>query len=314
MTGVILIAYFTGVLLWQYPLLYRWFSALRGRIYIRRNLRHLTDTAGLEKRSFADRHIHLLIEGSEAQKIFPSTTSFYMISCITAAGIAAVVAMTESVSMALACGLFTGMLPYLILKVRLYNRRVARSREGDLLVQELLNNYKICDFNMKEAVEATAESLEDAPNGRRLLLHLAKGLQTAATRNELESLLSVFRYAIDTAWGNVLASNIFFAHFYGVRVDQALEDLLAGIVRSRQVVEHGKRENNEARLILTYLVPVSFLLSVLCACHYFGFTLAKFMRYQFGTALGLKWFLIMAMLYVAGLLLNGFFSREKMDI
>ncbi len=314
MEKILYVFYFAGILLWQYPLLYRVWSALRSRIFIRRDLRRLTDREGLARYGRVSRHVSLLIEGSDMQKLFPSPASFYAVSTILALGTALIVSMAESFSMALLCGLFTGALPYLLLTVRLYNQRVARSREGDLLVQELLNNYKIYDFNMKEAIEATAVSLEDAPNGRRLLFHLAKGFQTAAGRAEVENLLSVFRYSLDTAWGNVLSSNIFFAHFYGVRVDQALEDLLSGIVKSRQVAEHGKRENNEARLILKYLVPVSFLLSIVCACRYFGFNLPKFIKYQFGTPTGLKWFLIMAMLYVAGLLLNGFFSREKMDI
>ncbi len=124
----------------------------------------------------------------------------------------------------------------------------------------------------------------------------------------------MFRYSLDTAWGNALAANILFACVYGIRVDAAMEDLLAGIVKSRQVVEHGKRENNEARMMLKYLAPVSFLLSVAAACRYFGFTLGRFLRYQLGTAAGLRWFLIMVMLYAAGILINTFFSREKMDI
>lgn len=314
MEGFLYALYFFGIVMWQYPLFYGAFSAVKNRIYIRRSLKHLTDFDGSRKYGILSRHIRLIIEGTDSKRIFPTPGTFYLVSLIIAAGTALTVSMLESVSMALVCGIFTGLLPYLILTVRLYNQRVVRSREGDLLVQELLNNYKIYDFNMKEAIEVTAGSLEGAPNGKRLLFHLAKGFQTAASRSEVETLLSVFRYSIDTAWGNALAANIFFAHFYGVRVDQALEDLLNSIVKSRQIVEFGKRENNEARLILQYLVPVSLLLSVAGACRYFGFTLTKFIRYQFGTALGLKWFLIVAMLYVAGLLLNGFFSREKMDI
>lgn len=124
----------------------------------------------------------------------------------------------------------------------------------------------------------------------------------------------MFRYSIDTSWGNVLTANIYFAHVFGIKVDAALEDLVRTMNKSRQVVEHGRRENNEARLILKYLAPVSFLLSVACACRFFGFTLGKYMQYQFETAGGLQSFLIMVMLYAAGLMINAFFSREKMDI
>lgn len=313
-TKLIYILYGIGLFLWQFPLFYRIYTAFRGRFFIIRSLRQYTDLREIKKLSPAQMHIKMLIEGAGAEKIFPFPETFFAVSLLTGLGVMFIVSLVESPPMAFVSGMFMGAVPYCLLNLRLFNQRVVRSREGDLLVQELLNNYKIYDYNMKEAVEVTAGALEGAPEGRRLLFQLSRGFNSAVTRTEVEHLLSVFRYSIDTAWGNALASNIFFAHVFGIRVDAALEDLLATMSRSRQVVEHGRRENNEARLILKYLAPVSFLLSVACACHFFGFTLAKYMKYQFETEAGLKSFLIMGMLYGAGLLINGFFSREKMDI
>lgn len=314
MTEIIYITYFIGIAVWQYPLLYWIFSTVRNRFFIRRNLRMLTDCEELKQYRPLSLHIKMVIDGAEAGSLFSGPEVFYLVSITCAAGTAFIVSLVESLFLALCCGAFMGIMPYCILHLRLYNQRVARSREGDVLVQELLNNYKIYDYNMKEAIEITAASIDGAPNGKKLLFQLAKGFQLAVTRDEVESLLSQFRYSVDTAWGNVLAANIFFAYIFGIRVDTALEDLLMSITKSRKVVEHGKRENNEARLILKYLAPVSYLLTVVGACRYFGFTLAKFIRYQFGTPVGLKSFLIMAMLYSGGILINGFFSREKMDI
>lgn len=312
--NLIYMTYFAGLAIWQYPLLYNLYLTVRNRVRIRRNLKAVTDDMGLKRYSLFSEHIKLAVEGSNMEEMFSSPETFYVVSFLFFAGTAATSALVVSFSMAISFGIFMGVMPYCFVMARLYSQRVARSREGDILVQELLNNYKIHGFNMKEAIEITAFSLEGAPNAKRLLLNLAKGFNSAVTKEEVEKLLAVFRYSIDTAWGNVLASNIFFAYVHGNRVDTALEDLLSGITKSRKVVEHGKRENNEARLMLKYLAPVSFGLSIACACKYFGFTLAKFVRYQLGTALGMKWFMIMMMLYIAGVLVNGFFSREKMDI
>lgn len=306
--------YIGGVLLWQHGLLTALWGAVRNRLLIRRSLKKLTDSEELKIRTPVGRQLMLLIEGAEAGRIFASPEQLQAGSLICGLGTFFVVAFLEDPAMALACGLFAGVMPCCILFARLHTRRVSRSREGDILIQEILNNYKIYDYNMKEAIEITAATMEDAPGARRLVLQLAKGLQRAVTRREVEQLLSVFRYSLDTAWGNALAANILFACVYGIRVDAAMEDLLAGIVKSRQVVEHGKRENNEARMMLQYLAPISFLLSAAAACRYFDFTLGKFLRYQLGTAVGLKWFLIMVMLYMASVLINVFFSREKMDI
>lgn len=314
MDKLIYSVFLAGVLLWQYPLLYSVYIVIRGRFYIRRNLKVITDSELLRRRSPLGRHIAMVIEGAEADRFFPGVDNFYLCSMILGIGTGAVVLMTAGPSMALLFGGFTAVIPYGMLVARLHSKRVTRSREGDILVQALLNNYKIQSFNMKEAIEITAAELDKAPGAKSLLLQLAKGLQKSVTKEEVERNLTAFRYGIDTAWGSALSTNIFFAHLYGIRVDSALEDLLASMIRSRQVVEHGKRENNEARLILKYLAPVSFLLTVVGACRYFGFTLAKFIKYQFGTALGVQWFLIMVMLYLASLLLNVFLSKEKMDI
>lgn len=314
LTIFIYVSYICGLLLWQHGLLTALGSTVRNRLLIRRSLKRLTDSEELKVRTPMGRRLKLLIEGAEAGHVFASVEQLQAASLICGLGAAFVVALLEEPSMALLCGFFAGAMPYCILMARLHTRRVSRSREGDILVQEILNNYKIYDYNMKEAIEITAATMEDAPGARRLVLQLAKGLQRSVTRREVEQLLSVFRYSLDTAWGNALAANILFACVYGIRVDAAMEDLLAGIVKSRQVIEHSKRENNEARMMLRYLAPVSFLLSAAAACRYFDFTIGKFIRYQLGTAMGLKWFLIMVMLYVVSVLINAFFSREKMDI
>jgi len=306
--------FLTGVAVWQYPLLYSVFVTLRSRVYIRRNLKAAVDNNLLRRRGAVGQHVTMVIDGAEAGRIFTSLDNFYLCSLVLGGGSAFAVYLAAGPAMAVLCGSFMAAVPYGTLMARLHTKRVARSREGDILVQELLNNYKIHSFNMKEAVEITASELDKAPGAKRLLLQLAKGLQKAVTKEEVEYCLSSFRYGLDTAWGSALSTNIFFAHLYGIRVDGALEDLLSSMIRSRRVVEHGKRENNEARLILKYLAPASFLLTVIGACRYFGFTLAKFIKYQFGTGLGLRWFLIMVMMYIGSLLLSVFLSREKMDI
>ena len=314
MDKLIYLLLLAGICLWQQDSLHGFFMIFRSRIRIRRNLKAVTDHQFLLRKSRLGHHVGMVIDGADAGRIFTDLENFYFCSLILGLGSGLAAYFATGPWMALICGLFMGAVPYGMLMARLYGRRVSRSREGDVLVQELLNNYKIHDFNMKEAIEVTSLELEKAPAARSLLLQLAKGLQKSVTKEEVEYHLSAFRYSIDTAWGSALSTNIFFAHLYGIRVDGALEDLLKSMIKSRKVVEHGKRENNEARLILKYLAPVSFLLTVAGACRYFDFTVGKFIRYQFGTALGMQWFLIMVMMYVAGLLLNVFLSREKMDI
>lgn len=174
-TKIIYLLYGAGIFLWQYPLFYWIYTAFRSRFFIRRNLRKFTEGEELKKLGAVSLHIKMLIEGSEAGKIFSGPESFYLISGTLGLGTAFIVSLAEGPVLALICGLFMGVMPYCLLQLRLYRQRVTRSREGDTLVQELLNNYKIHDYNMKEAVEITAYSLEGAPEERSFSISYPEG-------------------------------------------------------------------------------------------------------------------------------------------
>lgn len=306
--------YLLGVIIWQYESVDWIVQSVKTRLCFSRNLGRFTDSEGLEAGGRVARHIRLLLEGSESGRLFPTVEGFFLFC--GSLFVVSFLLLRLIVQERAAClwAVFLAALPYFLLQVRLHERRVERSKEGDILVQELLNNYRIYDFNMQEAVEKTAMSMEGAPLGRRLYLQLAKGLQNAVTKREVENLLSSFRYSFGTAWGNVLASNILFGYLYGIRVDEALNDLLRCMVQSRKAVEYGRRENHEAKLMLLYLAPVSFLLSVFTACRFFDFTLKKFFLYQFGMPLGMQWFMTFVFCYVLSLILQRVLAKEKMDI
>lgn len=309
--------YFTfiaGMTLWQFHSIYWVYSAVKTRFYLGRNLGSLTDEETLKSYGKIRTHMKQLIEGADAKGLFATVYSFYVITVVLFLSSSLFVFFITGWRSAPVWGMFFAILPYCFMHVRLHEKRVERSKEGDIIVQELLNNYLIHDCNMQEAIEITSRTMEDAPLGRQLYLQLAKGLQHAVTNREIENLLSTFRYAFDTAWGNVLASNIYFAHLYGIKVDAALNDLAICMTESRKSVEFGRRENHEAKIMLLFLAPVSYILSIFFACHYFNFTLAKFFFYQFGTKLGLQWFLSMVVCYVISLMIQSFLTKEKMDI
>ena len=306
--------FITGVLLWQSHCVYWICSAAKTRFLLGRNLGSVTNEESIRSHNRLTGHLKQLIEGSDTKKLFPTVKTYYIVTGLLFLMGAVLLYVMTGWQSAIFWGCIIAMLPYCLMQVRLHERRVERSKEGDILIQELLNNYQILNYNMQEAIECTAENMEGAPLGKQLYLQLAKGLRQAVTHKEVETLLSSFRYAFDTAWGNVLASNIVFAHLYGIKVDAALTDLLNCMTESRKSMEFGRRENHEARLMLIYLAPISFFLSIFFACRYFDFTVKQFFSYQFGTELGLKWFLAMATCYIFSLIIQGFLVKEKMDI
>lgn len=210
--------------------------------------------------------------------------------------------------------LFIAALPTIILLVRLQALRAASSKEGEILLTELLDNYKINYFNMQQAVEVTALSIEEAPNCKRLLFNLSKGLNRAAGSSEIKGFLQDFRFAIGTSWAGVLADNIYFALVSGVKVTAAMEDLIKTVSKAKEVEEYARRENNEATLILKYLAPGCYFLTVIGGIKYFGLTPREFFHYQFETEAGLGWFTACVLTYSIGMVAKKFLTKGKLDL
>lgn len=311
---IIYMLYVIGVLLWQYPVFYSILTVGKNRILIHRKLKKYTKGDEFRKLNSLEAYISKVIDGADARKVFVTTRAFFILSVVC--GVIGFIFsfMIGGIILAIISGIFTGISPYLILVTRLNKKRVLRSQEGYVLVQELLNNYKVYSYNIKEAVEVTANTIEQAPYGKKIVLELSKALNYAVTKPEVDDALEQFYFAFHSSWARVLAVDISFAHLKGIRIDSALSDLLDSIVISKSLMEREKQENNEARLMLKYLAPITYVLSIFCACKFFNYTIIKFFYYQFMTSTGLQWFTLMMISYTVGLFINGILGKGKLDI
>lgn len=219
-----------------------------------------------------------------------------------------------AVYLTLIAGVFAASLPYALLRLRLQVMRVESSREGEILVTEIMENYKLQYFNMQRAIEVSAAEIEEAPNCKRLLVNLAKGIPAAGSQDDIRKLLDEFRLSVNTSWSNILAVNMYFALTGGMQVTNALHDLSDAIIMARKADEYLKRENNEAKLMLKYLAPISYVMTVAGGIFFFNLTWKKYIMYQFGTAAGLTWIVISLLLYISGILIYIYISHGKLDI
>ena len=258
-------------------------------------------------------HIRMLMRLTLGMGTDRSVKVFLLISLLFLTLIFALLVGRIDFPLVLSAALGAGILPYGLLRLRLQKLRVKSSGEGEILVSELLENYKIEYCNMRQAIETTAAAIEDAPNSKRLLINLARGLNTAEGKR-IDSLMREFRLSINTSWGNILASNMGFALTAGVEVTEALTDLADTVKRARRVNEFARRENNEASLILKYLFPAAYLITVVGGVRFFGLSASKFFYYQFETEAGLTWFTISLIIYGVGVLLNACLSAAKLDV
>ena len=209
---------------------------------------------------------------------------------------------------------FIAFLPYMLLRIKMEMMRMAGSHEGEMLLAELTENYKINYYNMKEAIDKTVLSLRNAPGSRKILSNLSRGLDRAGSERSIKKLLEEFSLSINTSWSNTLKNLMFFALVYGIRVDEALEDLSDTLKSARIVEEYAKRENNESSMMIRYLVPLTYLMTVYAGVRLFGLGTEKFLHYQFGTEVGATWFTIFIIVYIISYMINLFLSQSKLDL
>ena len=259
-------------------------------------------------------HIRRLLQVSLTMGTKKSVQFFYGIS----AGLGAVVFLLTVRRLAflgsvMACimGLF---LPYLGLRCLIQGRQVAGSHEGEILVTEILNNYKINYCNMIRAVEVTAMTMEGAPYSRKLLFNLSRGLNRVSGSSELKLLLEEFRFAMGTSWADILADDIYLACQSGIRVTESLSDLAKSMEQVRKIEEFSRRENSEARAILRYLIPLGSVVMTVGGIHFFSITPGQWFHYQFQTETGIIWFLMWLLTWITAAGVHLLLTNRKFDL
>ena len=239
---------------------------------------------------------------------------FVSVSVLAALLVFALLIGSFGLRVALTGFLLAGLTPFALVKTRLRNMQVDMSREGETLLTELLNNYRINHYNMKEAIEKTALTIEDAPCSRKQLLDLSKALTLAESRQDIRNAIEVFRLSLSTSWGNVLATNMEFAEFEGIRVTESLKDLVDSIIKARRNLEMTKRETADSGLVLKFIFPCVLLMIYFGSTAAFGMSPQEFVNYQFRTPTGLMWAMLLTASFIVSLLVSAYIARQKMDL
>ena len=268
----------------------------------------LTDRSELWERVRVVMGITLNMGTDRAVRLFFAVSGVLSVACMVVLG------SRVSLWMNAIASVMMFFAPYMILRFRMERIRIRSSLEGEILLSELTENYKIYYYNMKEGIDRTALTIEDAPDSKRILQNLSLGLQRAGSERSITRLLEEFALSINTSWAGTLKNLMYFSLVHGIRVDEALEDLSATLRRAREVKEFARRENNESRLMLKYMIPLGYGLTILAGVRYFGLGWEKFWHYQFQTEAGMTWITASLIVYAISYMVNLYLSESKLDL
>ena len=303
-----------GILTMESDVIVQIYKGMKNNFSIKRDLRRVSKQINKREGGKVYTHLMRLISASDMEHIFVSPEHFIYLSIFIFVFmfIGLMIFLELHHALVLATGFMT--IPYVILTFKLSGKRAKGSREAVVLVQELTNNYKINSCNMREAIEATAISMESSAAVKRVMINLAKNLNNASSSKEIGEAVENFRFAFGTAWADILAANIFIAVYRGVKVENSLRDLGKSIANSKKIVEHSRRQGYEARLMIRYMMPICMIMTIIGSKLFFDMSIAEYIVCQFSSKSSLYWFLASIFLYSAACLADMFFSSRKMDL
>lgn len=212
-------------------------------------------------------------------------------------------------------GLIAPMIPVGFLYARLRGIRVKTSHEGKEMINELLNNYRIYNKSMIEAIDQSIIGLKKYPNSRRVFLKLSLELKDYKDASELRDSLDQMVFQIQASWSILLSNLLYVSVLHGDDVQEGLADIAKELSDLEHINQKNKQNNIEGSIMLKGILPlVSFGgLYMLFDPDIFGFTLKKYIEYQFLNEIGFTFFFYSMGFLAVTILVYMVFKNEKND-
>ena len=218
-----------------------------------------------------------------------------------------------SLSKAIFTSSFTGLMPILLLKIRVESLRRRSSFEGEKFMNAFLSQYRISHFNIFDAIEKVVQNSDDTRIINGLLIKLMMELRTTNDKEHIRKACEEFAYGLNTNWGRMLAYNISFAIERGVNISMSLEDIIIQLREARTLFEERKRMNSEAARIVVYLIPILYIGTLVLSMALMGLSLGDILVNQFYSEEGYSFFLISIFLMLANISLIETVNNQKFD-
>ena len=127
----------------------------------------------------------------------------------------------------------------------------------------LLSKYRLAVLDMQRTLELLTEDENTPPICRNTLASILSQARTSGDSDEIKRIFKSFEFAVKTNWGRMAAYNMALAFTEGIDVSNALEDLMQQITEARKLAEERKRLNSESGRLVVFMVPVSYMVSIL---------------------------------------------------
>jgi hypothetical protein len=253
----------------------------------------------------------LIVYGKDDDK---NVSAFYLISIVLFFLTFLVVVQRTGVISCILFASIIALVPYIWLKLQLKQIRVEGSYEADIIINELLNQYKLNNHNIYDAIDETIIKIKEAPMMKKQLFIMSLKLKEYRKIEELEDIIDNFVYAVGTEWIILLANNIYISITDNVVITPGLEDIQTEIKQAISDKEREKRINLESVSIVKFLTPALYIASVILANFVFNISVREFMNYQLNTRTGFNYFMLIIIMTIFNSSVLLLLKKQKFDI
>ena len=204
-------------------------------------------------------------------------------------------------------------LPYLLLRIRFEGIRRKGSYEGEVVVSNFLNHYRICNFNVYEALERLLSESDNIKSNNPLLFKMLMELRNTGSPAEIKKATNAYAQVVNTNWSRMFAYNIQLAAEKGINVSVAIEDILLQLRDARTMLEERKRMNSEAMRIVVYMIPMLYAFTIIMSVKFIGLAPGEYLKNQFTTEEGVFFLALSVVLFLINIILMEAVSRQKFD-
>lgn len=221
-------------------------------------------------------------------------------------------AILQAISSSLLIATICSLIPYGILFNKLLMTQSDSSRDATIIVTTLLNQYRIYNFNMAAAIDATILALDESVITRRYLMRLSMRIKEYRSEVELIKILDEFSFAVNTNWIRMLSDAIFFSISSKIDVTLSLNGIIKQIKLIDDIQNTGRRLNNEGFAMAKFLAPIMFIIMIWICVKMMGMEIDEILYRQINGQ-GVVFLYLMIGLGLASCVVEYLYKHRKYD-
>ncbi|MHB8983849.1 MAG: hypothetical protein ACYC4E_00645 [Carboxydocellales bacterium] len=281
------------------------------RHYQRINQLKHKELTEIRRKSSLYRHLELLLQSTLFRFRDNTVLSFMLLTLIIAIVTSSLlIKSTSRPWVGLALGVLCALIPYLLLRMRLYLIRSNTSYELVPTTSLFLAKYRA---NSRDIYHSLLDLIKDLDSGglKLAFIKLTNAVQSHRSKDELERSIELFVFQIQNTWAKQLGILFTNAIWEGMNIEKSLINIVQDMTRVQQILQEERSNNNDA-ILLGFFPLVAFPLTWLFVEKLSGF--GKAFYYQFNTSTGLISFTITVLACICSLITALLLRKPRNDL